>query len=128
MLRLWCILAITTIFGHQALFVKQESLRNKHLMVEGEYWYPFLMWTCPGFGYGWEEDCPDDRTYDGIMWHLLLFMQRARNFTFTLNHEADYEWGLCYAKDNCTGMIGMVNRREVDFALGKKSDMFHNES
>ena len=106
--------------------MKQESLRNKHLMVEGEYWYPYLMWKCPDVGYDWEEeDCPDDRTYDGIMWHLLLFMQRARNFTFTLVHE-DEEWGLCYAKDNCTGMVGMVNRGEVDFALGNHLNYFSN--
>ena len=96
-------------------------MRNKHLVIEGEFWSPYLMWTCPGFGLDWEDDCPDERTYDGVMWHLILFMQRARNFTFTLVHDADYEWGLCYAKDNCTGMIGMVNRREVDFALGNVS-------
>ena len=22
------------------------------------------MWKCPDFGLDWEEDCPDDRTYD----------------------------------------------------------------
>ena len=125
MLRLWYIFAITTILGHQVLSVKQESLRNKHLMVEGEYWYPYLMWKCPGFGFDWEEDCPHDRTYYGTMWHLLLFMQRARNFTFTLVHDVE-EWGLCYAINNCTGMVGMVNRGEVDFALGNHFNYFSN--
>ena len=115
---LWNISAIPTIFRHQVSCVKQERLTNKHLMVEGEYWYPYLMWACPGFGLDWEEDCPHERAYDGVMWRLLLFMQRARNFTFTLVHEAEDEWGSCYAKNNCTGMIGMVNREEVDFALG----------
>ena len=87
-----------------------ESLRNKHLIIEGEYWPPFFMF---------------DRDEDGIamnhrgaMWDLLLFMQRARNLTFTLVAEADGDWGTCYAVDNCTGMIGMVNRKEVDFAIG----------
>ena len=123
MSRMWYSIAMTTIIailGHMVSSVKQESLRNKHLVIEGEFWNPYLMWTCPGFGLDWEEDCPGERTYDGVMWHLILFMQRARNFTFTLVHDADYEWGLCYAKDNCTGMIGMVNRREVDFALGNQ--------
>ena len=36
--------------------------------------------------------------------------------------EADYTWGLCYGYNEtswtCDGMIGMVNRSEVDFALG----------
>ena len=118
---MWYTLAmpiITTIIGHQVSSLKQKSLTNKHLVIAGEYWNPYLMWTCPGFGLDWEEDCPNERTYDGVMWQLILFMQQARNFTFTLVHQADYEWGLCYAKDNCTGMIGMVNRKEVDFALG----------
>lgn len=85
------------------------------------------MWECPGYGLDWEEDCPLNRTaYDGVMWHLLLFMQKARNFTFTLVHEADSEWGSCYAIDNCTGMIGMVNRGEADFALGKSFQFLKN--
>ena len=51
------------------------------------------------------------------MWELLLFMQHANNFTFTLVH-GDEVWGNCYAINNCTGMVGMVNRKEADFALG----------
>ena len=98
--------------------VTQTGLRNKHLLIEGEYWDPFLMWECPGYGLDWEEDCPDERKYLGILWNLLLFMQHARNFSFTLVHEADYEWGICHSINNCTGMVGMVNRGEVDFALG----------
>ena len=91
-------------------------------MIEGQYWPPYLIWECPGYGIDWLEDCPLNRMeYDGVMWHLLLFMQRARNFTFNLVHlrdERDYEWGSCFAVNNCTGMIGVVNRGEVDFALG----------
>ena len=78
------------------------------------------MWECPGYGIYWDDDCPGNRTsYDGVMYQLLLFMQKARNFTFKLVHEADYEWGSCHSIDNCTGMIGMVNRGEVDLALGE---------
>ena len=97
----------------------QSGLRNKHLRIEGEYWRPFLMWECPGHGIYWEEDCPGERRYEGVMWDFLLFMQRGRNFTFTLVHEADYVWGECYEANNCTGMVGMVNRKEVDFAIGR---------
>ena len=98
--------------------MKPKSLKNKHFIKEGQYWPPYLFWKCPDKRFDWWEDCPDNRTYDGVMWHLLLFMQRARNFTFTLVHGPEYEWGSCFEIDNCTGMIGMVNRREVDFALG----------
>ena len=47
-------------------------------------------------------------------------MQQAKNFTFTMVAEGNYEWGTCYGVNNCTGMVGMVTRKEVDFALGKK--------
>lgn len=99
-----------------------SSLRNRHLRVAGEYWAPFLMWECPGYGYNWETDCPNERTgYAGALWELLLFMQHATNFTFTMVHLDPHslEWGKCLAINNCTGMVGMVNRKEVDFALGR---------
>ena len=116
-------LAITAMFGQGSFCLKQESLENKHLIVEGEYWYPYLFWLCPGApddGLEWEEDCPGNRTYDGVMWHLILFMKQARNFTFSLIDQGDYEWGSCSSINNCTGMIGVVNRGEADFALGCK--------
>ena len=86
-------------------------MRNKHLIIEGEYWRPFLT-------YKTHNGSTVEGTYEGIMWDLLMFMQKARNFTFTMVHEADWEWGECYAINNCTGMIGMVNRKEVDLAIG----------
>ena len=120
MMGICCTLIFASIFWCQALATRKESLRGKHLTVEGEYYEPFLMWECPGYGLEWEEDCPgQEMNYDGVMWHLLLFMQKARNFTFTLVHEAAAEWGSCHTIDNCTGMIGVVNRGEADFALGK---------
>ena len=116
-----CIISMLLLVVHQVTAeppLTLTGLRNKHLLIEGEYWEPFLMWECPGYGLDWEEDCPGERTYHGILWNLLLFMQHARNFSFTLVHEADYEWGICHSINNCTGMVGMVNRGEVDFALG----------
>ena len=94
-----------------------EGLRNKHLIIEGESWYPYLYY-----------DYYEDGTYGGyggVMYDLLLYMQKERNFTFTMVSDADWEWGECYATDNgtnnCTGMIGMVNKKEVDLAIGKSS-------
>ena len=91
-----------------------EGLRNKHLIIEGETWDPFLMYDYDEYGGAIAG------TYRGVMWDLLLFMQKARNFTFTMVSEAEWEWGECYAINNCTGMIGMVNRKEVDLAIGKE--------
>ena len=85
------------------------------------YWKPYLWWDCPE-NYEWEEnweDCPGNRTYAGVMWDLLMFIEQARNVTFTLIREPDYVWGFCSEVNNCSGMVGMVNREEVDFGLGK---------
>ena len=99
------------------------DLTNKHLRVAVSYWKPFLMWDCPGgTNYEWEEDCPGNRTYDGVMWDFLLFMKRAKNVTFTLVHEPEYIWGYCSEVNNCSGMVGMVNKNEVDFGLGKLNE------
>ena len=98
-----------------AMIARGEGLRNKHLIVEGEYWSPFLM-------YEYLDDdpfTPLEGTYYGVMWDLLLFMQKARNFTFTMVTKADNVWGECFSINNCTGMIGMVNRKEVDLAIGE---------
>ena len=91
----------------------KEGLRNKHLIVAGDWWEPFLWYDWGAYSNATTVD-----KAEGIMWDLLMFMQKARNFTFTLVKPSAYEWGECYAIDNCTGLLGMVNRREVDFALG----------
>ena len=57
-------------------------------------------------------------TYSGFMWDLIEYIQKARNCTVTVVVPQDKEWGYCHERDNCTGMIGQVNRQEVDFALG----------
>ena len=57
--------------------------------------------------------------YNGILWELLMFMKQAKNLSYTLVDIDDAWWsGTCYESDNCTGMIGRVNRHEADFALG----------
>ena len=91
-----------------------EGMRNKHLIIEAEFWRPYFYWDFTDT----ETEIPIDGTYQGFLYDLLLFMQKSRNFTFTMVHEADEIWGMCYSPDNCTGMIGMVNRKEVDFAIG----------
>ena len=92
-----------------------EALRNRQLTVISEEWVPFLT-------YDWHKNENGDyeiSNYGGIMWDLLLFMQRARNFTFTIDVPSDGLWGTCNEQNNCTGMLGTVNRREADLALGK---------
>ena len=87
-----------------------QGLRSKHLIIEGENWYPFLY-------FDWDED-GNTINHKGILWDLISFMQKARNFTFTFVSEADNVWGQCRSMNDSSGMIGMVTRKEVDFALG----------
>ena len=92
-----------------------EDLRNKQLTVIAEEWVPFLT-------YDWHSNEMGDyevSNYGGIMWDLLLSMQRARNFNFTIDVPPDGLWGTCKEQNNCTGMLGTVNMREADLALGK---------
>ena len=61
-------------------------------------------------------------TYGGALWELLKLVQLSQNVTFSILRPPKLskpKWGDCYGLNNCSGMIGMVNRREVDFALGK---------
>ena len=122
-------LLILACHSHPISSAKHGGLSNKHLKVAADPWRPFLMWKCPNDieWNGWTEDfqmgCPneEEKLYSGAFWELLVFMQQARNCTFSLTKSIDTLWGgECYDSNNCTGMIGMANRKEVDFALGRK--------
>ena len=125
-----------------------KSLSNKHLKVVVVPWNPFLVWKCPSYKeytdwwgnlnntetyYGNINDtvyyaeipgtlgCPngEDRMYSGILWEFLMFMKQARNLSYTIVGIDDAWWGgTCFDSNNCTGMIGRVNRHEADIALG----------
>ena len=110
-------MAILALISRNVVFSKKinEGLRNKHLTIAAGEWEPFLVFDSH------KNDMGDYifSNYRGIMWELLLLMKRARNFTFRVVHSLDGKWGACYTIHNCTGMLKMVNRREVDLALGK---------
>ena len=97
-----------------ALAQKGHELSNSHLKIAYSEWVPFLMVDPDADGGGWR--CT------GIVGELLNFMQHARNITFTLIEEPNGVWGNCEDASNCTGIIGMVNRKEVDLALGMHAD------
>ena len=107
-------------FGMQ-VEAKEHGLWNKHLKVAGAPWSPFLMLYCNGTRIFWADDCPNKEniTYDGLLWEFLNMVKLTRNVTFSISSPTTRTWGFCYAMNNCTGMIGMVNRKEVDFALGE---------
>ena len=59
----------------------------------------------------------------GLLGKLLEYLKGARNCTFEVVIPNDQLWGNCYGKNNCTGMIGLVNRSEVDFAIGNNNQI-----
>ena len=85
------------------------TLHNKHLKMGAVMFPPFLVKS---------KDDNGQESYSGLLWDLVEYVQKARNCTFTVVIPPDGLWGNCYGKNNCTGMIGLVSRSEVDFALG----------
>ena len=116
----FCMIAMPYAWGNQVLATGHNSLMNKHLKVAAVRFSPFIIIYCHGEEINELDECPDkgNMTYGGVMWDLLKFVHQARNVTFSILHPPIRNWGYCYGVNNCSGMIGMVNQREVDFALG----------
>ena len=98
----------------------QSSLVDRHLKVAAWPWSPYIMFFCNQKEIEDAHECPEKEnlTYGGILWEFLHMVNLARNVTFSILSPPTPTWGYCHGVNNCTGMIGMVNRKEVDFALG----------
>ena len=105
------------------------SLLNKHLKVVAMPAPRFFMIYCNGSSMTKliSKDKDDSNlhkcnmTYGGAMWNFLELVKSATNVTLSIQFFDPLEsggTGTCYDKDNCTGMIGMVNQRVVDFSIG----------
>ena len=96
------------------------SLLDRHLKVAAVPWRPFIMFYCNEKEMGDAHDCTNNGniTYGGALWDFLNMVKLKRNVTFSVLSPPTPTWGYCHGINNCTGMIGMVNRKEVDFALG----------
>ena len=87
---------------------KQEKLTNKHLVIAASSWPPYVELTKGADG---------KIQVEGFIWEVVKFWLYARNFTYSVVRQNTFGW--CHKPNNCTGLLGMVNRKEVDFALGK---------
>ena len=107
--------------GCQASSGGQRSLRNTHLKIGAVVTPPFLVMN---------QDKDERDVWSGLIWDFVEYMQEARNVSVTVISPVDWLWGHCYGSEdcsgvgcnNCSGMIGQVNRGEVDLAVG----MFHD--
>ena len=112
MFQIGYVLFLTRCFDGQVSALRQTTLSNKNLIVAAEPWPPFLVKKT--------ENGIDK--YSGLMWDFMEYIKSARNCSYKLVGSPDGLWGNCYGINNCTGMIGQVNRKEVDFAIG----LFHD--
>ena len=93
----------------QVSAARQTTLTNKHLRVGIVPAPPYIIL---------HQDDNGQTRISGLVGDLIDNIQKARNCTFTAVIPPDGQWGDCYGNNSCTGMIGLVNRREVDFSLG----------
>ena len=105
----------TICFEFQVSAARQLAVSNQDLIVAAEPYPPYLVLT---------KDDNGTAIWSGLMWDFLEYIREARNCSFRLVRPRDGKWGNCYDSNNCTGMIGQVNRKEVDFALGLLSKLY----
>ncbi|XP_066973933.1 glutamate receptor ionotropic, delta-2-like isoform X2 [Macrobrachium rosenbergii] len=82
----------------------------RHLIIGAEQWVPWIRIT--------ENATTGTLEYSGIVYNILLALSQTMNFTYELRRPPDGLWGVGFPNGSWSGMLGMVKRREVDFALG----------
>lgn len=84
------------------------SLCNRHLVLSGEQWKPFM-------------DFDEDSVLlpGSIMLEVIEYLQKYFNFTWELRRPPDHGWGHRYENGSWSGMIGMLLANEIDMAIGK---------
>ncbi|XP_040566786.2 glutamate receptor ionotropic, delta-2-like [Lepeophtheirus salmonis] len=98
---------------------KNKSLTSKRfLKIAAEHWSPFFEIT---------EDSNGNVSYSGIMWTALNFFATAMNFEYEILRPPDGQWGVRNENGEWNGMLGMVKRNEVDFALGPFAVIYERE-
>ena len=95
-------------FGRQVSSTRQISMANKHFKIGAQAWPPLLVI---------KQNLEGANTISGPVGDYLEYIGKARNCSFTIVTPSDGKWGQCNGADNCTGVIGLVARKEVDFAI-----------
>ena len=97
-----------------AFAIEQMSIHNRNLKVGIVPRPPVIAVS---------KDNNGQDVFGGMLGKMIDYFKLARNCTFQVVIPDDGLWGNCN-EENCTGMIGLVNRSEVDFALGMVKDVF----
>ena len=92
------------------------NFNGRNLKMAAEVWDPWFLIS--------EEN--GQVNYSGIMPKILKYLEVSLNFTTTLSRPPDGAWGAVDNDGNWGGMVGMVKRNEVDFALGENPIQYHS--
>ncbi|XP_047499265.1 glutamate receptor ionotropic, kainate glr-3-like [Penaeus chinensis] len=84
------------------------ALSGRHLSVASDEWIP------------WVEIAAED-SWGGIAVTVLEILAEKLNFTYHYVRPLDQEWGRKLPNGSFTGLVGMLDRREADLALGPLS-------
>ena len=109
MFELGCVIFLIGCFASQASSKEQKTMHNKELKI-GSLPHPPLIVI--------HKDKNGQDIIGGLLGKFLDYLKGARNCTFKVVTPDDGLLGECYGKNNCTGILGLVNRNEVDFATG----------
>ena len=109
-----CIVILTHTFGTDVLASTQEKLTNKHLVIATEAFPPFVELTRNDDG---------EVEVKGVLWDYVKFWLTARNCTYDLVISNYGSAGHCAMPNNCSGVLGMVNRNEVDLAISRQNEL-----
>ncbi|XP_027226082.2 glutamate receptor 4 [Penaeus vannamei] len=80
-----------------------------YIRIAAETWQPYFL-----IGQG----ANGETVYSGIMWDLLQMLATKMNLRFEIYRPPDGMWGVELPNGSWNGMLGMIQRQEVDMALG----------
>ncbi|XP_076044658.1 glutamate receptor ionotropic, delta-2-like isoform X2 [Oratosquilla oratoria] len=80
-----------------------------HLIVTLEEWFPHVKLAVDPSG---------NFTASGPMLELLDLLAKSLNFKYSLVRPPDGAWGVTHGDGKFNGMVGQIQRKEVDIALG----------
>ncbi|XP_060063877.1 uncharacterized protein LOC132544318 [Ylistrum balloti] len=68
-----------------------------------------------------------NNTYTGLCFDLLDHMAASLNFTYDVTEPADQQWGVLNANGTWTGLVGLLERSEVDIVAAPLSTQANRE-
>ncbi|XP_012936163.1 glutamate receptor ionotropic, delta-2 [Aplysia californica] len=85
----------------------RRGLNGQHFYVGLYVWFPFTMRGVEG----------NKTVYTGFCVDLVMELSRRLNFTYSFKEPADNEWGSVKSDGTFTGIVGMLEKLEIDISV-----------